>query len=122
MGKASRDVLNENIKLHSNGILPLFFQVLTNKPWLYSGRQVSMKNIYPYISGIGHEYCHYYKAPQLMHYVNIRVAGTAEKGFRLHVESAHTGTPLDRNIRNTTIESLDLIEASSVCVTTCRRS
>lgn len=54
--KDSQTVLTEVITLHPKGVFPLFYETLTGKSAKGKKFNLQMKEVMPYISGIGHEY------------------------------------------------------------------
>jgi hypothetical protein len=69
ISKASHDLLTDSITLWGQGAIPLFYQALTGSLWPETWkkdragnpirnpkREIILRNIYPYIPGVGHEY------------------------------------------------------------------
>src|SRR3990167_2882661 len=86
--KSSRDLMTEEITLHKNGAIPLYFQAITDKNLIGSKKKISVKmnEIYPFIRSMSHEYLEIYK-PKLLYYpITINLEGNDKDGYRLKAD------------------------------------
>lgn len=88
--KSSRDLLNEEVVLRKNGVLPLFYKSITNETWNFNNRKIKLGDVYPYIFGITYEFEHAYKNPIAIQGTNIEIVGGVKQGYRLKVRLAES--------------------------------
>jgi hypothetical protein len=83
--KSSRDLLTEEIKLYSKGAIPLYLNTITNQTFTAKRNQISikMKDIYPFIRSISHEFSESYKREELYYPITINLEGDDKMGYRL---------------------------------------
>ena len=51
-----QSILNEEISIKSKGVLPLFYETLTGKPFGNRPKNLKIRDVLPFIAGVGHEY------------------------------------------------------------------
>jgi len=83
INKISRDLMSEVITFKNKGILPLFYKTLTGETLSSHRKKIKLSDIYPFISGIGHEFCHVYDKPSSVHHIRLNVSGSTSSGFHL---------------------------------------
>ncbi|MBE0566133.1 MAG: hypothetical protein IH621_09265 [Krumholzibacteria bacterium] len=96
--KRSHSLLNENVNIHTQGVFPLFYSVLTGQS-ISCKRKISLKSFYPFISPIEHELSQFQGLQSGLHLVFVRVNGDTASGFRLILEAAVPHTRLAKDIR-----------------------
>lgn len=110
--KSSRDLMGEEITLHKNGAIPLYFQSITDQ-YLVGNKTtllVKMNEIYPFIRSISHEFSEIYKPEPLYYPISINLDGDDKKGYRLKASitnKTHMGTFNKRYIK--VLNGFDLI-------------
>ena len=84
-GKNSGELMNEQIILHSKGAIPLYYHSITNNTLVVANKKttVKMKEIYPFILSISHEFSEIYKPKALYYPINIELIEDNKKGFKL---------------------------------------
>jgi len=97
--KTSYDLLTEEITLKSNGIIALFYLSLVGENWGTSDHKIKMKDIYPFISGISHEYSSIYNKPFSTQPVELKTSGNEVDGFFLELNVAGNLVPNGSNLR-----------------------
>ena len=91
--KTSRDLLTEEITLKEQGILPLFYESLTNLPWKLQNRKIKLYDIYPYIHDISYEYEHAYKRPFALQGIRLTIKKESSGGYNLVAELKQSDHP-----------------------------
>ena len=88
--KSSRDLMAEEITLHKNGAIPLYFQSITNQHLVGNKTKFSIKmnEIYPFIRSISHEFSEIYKPKPIYYPISIDLEGDDKKGYRLKANVA----------------------------------
>jgi hypothetical protein len=83
--KISKDLLNEEIKLYCKGTIPLYYSSITKEQLIKKGNFliIKLKDIYPYIRTVSHEYCSIYHQKNIFIPIEIQVDGDDKRGYRL---------------------------------------
>jgi hypothetical protein len=97
--KASHDILTERITLKPGGIFPLFYQVLTTQKWIHGDKNISLRNIIPYIRGTSHEFAHAYKEAPPYQIIKIIIEGDDKIGYRLTASTYNKDHPNGNKLR-----------------------
>lgn len=86
--KSRHDLMTEEITLHKKGAIPLYFQSITNQNLVGSKKTipVKMKEIYPFIRSIEHEFSEIYNPAQLYYPISINLEGNDTDGFKLKAD------------------------------------
>jgi len=92
--KASHNLLTEEITLRPDGVLPLFYEVLTGQrhPWA-GNRRLALKCVYPYILGVSVEYGFAYKQPEALQPLTIQMEEAPDSRFRYVLQLENTPHP-----------------------------
>ncbi|MBN2287109.1 MAG: hypothetical protein JXI43_11725 [Tissierellales bacterium] len=75
--------INEHIEIKLNGMLPLFYFILTGKNLYNITRKINLSEIYPYIPSISHEYSHALNEPSPIRQVQLHIHGGENNKFRI---------------------------------------
>ncbi len=97
--KISRDLLTERITLKPGGVFPIFYQVLTSHKWSYGDKSIELRDIFPFIRGISHEFDHAYKIQSPFQLIKICCEGDLKTGYRLSALTYNKTHPNANNLR-----------------------
>jgi hypothetical protein len=102
--KSSRDLMTEEVKLHDKGAIPLFLNTITNQTIAAKGHPIpiKMKDIYPFIRSISHEFSQAYKKEEIYYPIEINVAGDEKKVYWLKADitaNTHLQNPSTKYIK-----------------------
>lgn len=100
--KTSHDLLTERVSLWSQGALPLYYETLTGHDWSKVGKTIEMREVYPYLPRVGHEYSVAYGRPHGLVSIDVSIEKVDANRFRLGAKtgsSTHPGAGNKRHLK-----------------------
>lgn len=84
--KVSHDLLTERISLWSQGALPLLYEILTGHDLSNVRKTLEMRDVYPYVPRVTHEFSVAYDRPHGLVSLHANVEDLEDNGYRLSAE------------------------------------
>lgn len=95
--KASHDLLTERVSLWPQGALPLFYETLTGHDWSKVSKTLKMRDVYPYVPRVTHEFGVAYRQPHGLVSIHVEVENLEDNKYRL---SGKVGPSKNANVGN----------------------
>lgn len=83
VSNSRKNLLTDEIILREKGVLPLFYEVLTNQTWRWNNKHIRLANVYPFIPGISFEYLQAFGLQSRVQTIKLRLNGNPSSGFTL---------------------------------------
>lgn len=80
------DLLLEKITLKKDGMFSIFYNTLTGLKINLKDKQITLREIYPYIVGISHEFKHAYKCLSSFQFIDLYMTGTQAEGYQINIK------------------------------------
>jgi hypothetical protein len=97
--KKSRELRTEEVTVWRHGVLPLFYEVLTNDQWGQFRCNVEMRDIYPFITNISHEYIDAFKEPTRLQSIDLYIQQTKAGEYILQARLGDCDHPNAGNLK-----------------------
>ncbi|MGB8951371.1 MAG: YaaC family protein [Candidatus Aminicenantales bacterium] len=81
--KDSQDLINETIYLKERGAIPLFYKSITGEALPNTSVKLALRQVYPYIRYVSHEYCSLYKAERGYVDIELEYKGNKNLGYKI---------------------------------------
>lgn len=106
---ASHDLATDHISLQGEGVIPLLYTTLTGTPWptvrrrnragqwiASAKRRIQMRDVYPLIPSISHEFHDIYAVPQRVNLIDVYTDEVAPNSYCLVVKFQESPLPAGR--------------------------
>lgn len=99
MRRPSKDILDDEVTAWTKGVFPVFYSIITGEILTNRDISIRLRDIYPYITNIAHEYEHAYSRKMCLQPISIRAIEYESKKFRFHVNLVDSDCPFAFNRR-----------------------